>query len=86
MCAGVHHSDPPFYEYIHLRYPDKAKEAVCALNIDFKREPCYKTARKKGLNPAEISKWHVLMEKSGSGADIRRIRYKREHRSLGEIS
>lgn len=40
-------SDPPSYEYIHLCYPDKAKEAVCALNIDFKRKPCYKTAVKK---------------------------------------
>ena len=30
-----------------LRYPDKAKEAVCALNIDFKRKPCCKTAVKK---------------------------------------
>lgn len=39
---------PPSYVYIHLCYPCKAKEAVCALNIDFKRKPCYETAVKKG--------------------------------------
>lgn len=63
-------SDPPSYEYIHLCYPDKAKEAVCALNIDFKRKPCYKTAVKKVrirqtsnfLPPLPLPLFPILME------------------------
>lgn len=54
VYAGRRACGSPSYEYIHLCYPYKAKEAVCALNIDFKRKPCHKTAVKKDSSPPDF--------------------------------